>query len=176
MEQTKEINKTLRMVRKHLPPPGTELGMYTFLAPDALWIGTVDAQRPFVVVAEEYMGGENGTFLLIVLSDGPVYGAELDDSMAKKPDYREALDLQEENLIDYCAADFPKFMEIMRLYMTASKKAVAAGAACFEEDDAYFEQAKRILRQQIAAIDPTAIADTESLWSTMAEEFGYGMI
>lgn len=96
--------------------------------------------------------------------------------MAKKPDYRDALDLQEENLIDYCAADFPKFMEIMRLYMTAWKKAVAVGAAYFEEDDAYFEQAERVLRQQIAAIDPTAIADAESLWSTMAEEFGYGMI
>ena len=115
MEQTKEINKTLRMVRTHLPAPGTELGIYTFLAPDALWIGTVDAQRPFVVVAEEYVGGENGTFLLIVLSDGPVYVAELDGSMAKKPDYRDALDLQEENLIDYCAADFPKFMEIRTL-------------------------------------------------------------
>ena len=71
MEQTKEINKTLRMVRTHLPAPGTELGIYTFLAPDALWIGTVDAQRPFVVVAEEYVGGENGTFLLIVLAHKP---------------------------------------------------------------------------------------------------------
>lgn len=60
--------------------------------------------------------------------------------------------------------------------MTAWKKAVAVGAAYFEEDDAYFEQAERVLRQQIAAIDPTAIADAESLWSTMAEEFGYGMI
>ena len=30
MEQTKEINKTLRMVRTHLPAPGTELGIYTF--------------------------------------------------------------------------------------------------------------------------------------------------
>ena len=43
------------------------------------------------------------------------------------------------------------------LYMTAWKKAVAVGAAYFEEDDAYFEQAERVLRQQIAAIDPTAI-------------------
>lgn len=56
------------------------------------------------------------------------------------------------------------------------EKAVAVGAVYFEEDDAYFEQAERVLRQQIAAIDPTAIADAESLWSTMAEEFGYGMI
>lgn len=68
MEQTKEINKTLRMVRTHLPAPGTELGIYTFLAPDALWIGTVDAQRPFVVVAEEYVGGEKRD----VPSDCPV--------------------------------------------------------------------------------------------------------
>ena len=34
------------------------------------------------------------------------------------------------------------------------EKAVAVGAAYFEEDDAYFEQAERVLRQQIAAIDP----------------------
>ena len=95
--KTKEINKTLRMVRTHLPAPGTELGIYTFLAqmPSGLapWTHSVLCGGGRAI-----RGRRKRTFLLIVLSDGGVYVAELDGSMAKKPDYRDALDLQEENL------------------------------------------------------------------------------
>ena len=43
----------------------------------------------------------------------------------------------------------------------------------YEEDCAKIEQ---LLRQQAAKIDPTAIEDTESLWSTLLEELGAGML
>ena len=84
MERTKSINETLQLVKAHLPAPGAELGVYTFLAPEDLWTGTVDTQRQFVVVAEEDNAGGNAAFLMIVLSDGPVYIAELCDSQTDR--------------------------------------------------------------------------------------------
>ena len=173
MERTKSINETLQLVKAHLPAPGAELGVYTFLAPEDLWTGTVDTQRQFVVVAEEDNAGGNAAFLMIVLSDGPVYIAELCDSQTEQAAARDTLDLREENLICYCAADFPKFMEIMKLYLAVYQ--TVAEAVPEGEDSELYSEAEQELRQQIEAIDPTAIADENGLWSTMLEEFGSGM-
>lgn len=87
---------------------------------------------------------------------------------------RDTLDLREENLICYCAADFPKFMEIMKLYLAVYQ--TVAEAVPEGEDSELYSEAEQELRQQIEAIDPTAIADENGLWSTMLEEFGSGMI
>ncbi len=174
MERTKSINETLQLVKAHLPAPGAELGVYTFLAPEDLWTGTVDTQRQFVVVAEEDNAGGNAAFLMIVLSDGPVYIAELCDSQTEQAAARDTLDLREENLICYCAADFPKFMEIMKLYLAVYQ--TVAEAVPEGEDSELYSEAEQEIRQQIEAIDPTAIADENGLWSTMLEEFGSGMI
>ena len=82
--------------------------------------------------------------------------------------------MREENLICYCAADFPKFMEIMKLYLAVYQ--TVAEAVPEGEDSELYSEAEQELRQQIEAIDPTAIADENGLWSTMLEEFGSGMI
>ena len=111
---------------------------------------------------------------MIVLSDGPVYIAELCDSQTEQAAARDTLDLREENLICYCAADFPKFMEIMKLYLAVYQ--TVAEAVPEGEDSELYSEAEQELRQQIEAIDPTAIADENGLWSTMLEEFGSGMI
>ena len=111
---------------------------------------------------------------MIVLSDGPVYIAELCDSQTEQAAARDTLDLREENLICYCAADFPKFMEIMKLYLAVYQ--TVAEAVPVGEDSELYSEAEQELRQQIEAIDPTAIADENGLWSTMLEEFGSGMI
>ena len=75
------MEKTLQMVKKYLPLPGTEFRSYVFLGPDDLWMGTIESQLPFVVVAEDRWP-DGGGFLLIVMADGPVYIAEF----TAKPD------------------------------------------------------------------------------------------
>ena len=168
------IEKTLQMVKKHLPPPGTELGCYTFLAPDALWTGTVESQHPFVVVAEDNWGVWDG-LIMIVMADGPVHIAALNSSDVKNPDYHNTLDLEQDSLISYCAADFPKFMEIMKLYQATLETIPCCPDVFDDEGLEKCAEAERVLRQQIMKIDPTAIEDTESLWSTTIEEMGSGM-
>ena len=167
---------TIKMIREHLPTQGTELSCYTFLASDALWTGTVESQRPFVTVAEDNWPSGGGP-IIVVMEDGPVHIAWLTDDDVANPDYRGALDLEQESLIDYCAADFPKFMEIMKLFMEAMETISRPGFA--SDDDEYEEECAKIeqvLRQQAAKIDPTAIEDPDSLWSTLMEELGAGML
>ena len=115
------------------------------MAPEDLWTGTVDTQRQFVVVAEEDNAGGNAAFLMIVLSDGPVYIAELCDSQTEQAAARDTLDLREENLICYCAADFPKFMEIMKLYLAVYQ--TVAEAVPEGEDSELYSEAEQELRQ-----------------------------
>lgn len=166
--------KTLQMVKEHLPLPGTELGCYTFLAPDALWAGTLESRHPFVVVAEDNWG-VGGALILIVMAVGPVCIAELNSYDTENPDYRDALDLELDSLIDYCAADFPKFMEIMRLYL-ATLETIPQSVSVFDDEGLEkCAEAEKVLRQQIAKIDPTAIEDVNGLWSTIIEEMGSGM-
>ncbi|MDE6129937.1 MAG: hypothetical protein K2G16_12220, partial [Lachnospiraceae bacterium] len=128
---------TIKIIREHLPTQGTRLGCYTFLAPDALWTGTVESQRPFVVVAEDDWGDGSG-LIIIVMEDGPVHIAELNPEDVGNPDYRSTMDLKQESLVDYCAADFPKFMEIMKLFMEAMETISHPGFA--SDDDEYEEE------------------------------------
>ena len=165
--------KTIQMIKEHLPAPGTELGCYTFLASDVLWTGTMESQRSFVVVAEDNWDVSSG-LLIIVMEDGPVHIAVFNSD---KPDYRSALDLEQYSLIDYCAADFPKFMEIMKIYLVALETISHPEFASDDEDyEEKCAEMERALRQQVVKIDPTAIEDTESLWSTSIEELGAGML
>ena len=167
---------TIKMIREHLPTQGTELSCYTFLASDVLWTGTVESQRLFVTVAEDDWGDGSGV-IIIVMEDGPVYIASLTPEDVANPDSRSALDLKQESLLDYCAADFPKFMEIMKLFMEG--KETISHLRFTSDDDEYEEECAKIeqlLRQQAAKIDPTAIEDKESLWSTLLEELGAGML
>ncbi|MCI8811203.1 MAG: hypothetical protein HFF84_14110 [Oscillibacter sp.] len=166
--------KTLQMVKEHMPPPGTEFRGYVFLAPDDLWIGTVESLRPFVAVAEDRWP-DNGGFLLIVMADGPVYIAELDSEDMVELDDCGALDFRQDNLVDYCAADFPKFMEIMRLCITALETTPNPDDVFDEEGYEELVEAEKILRQQVGKIDPKAIEDVNGFWSVMIEEFGSGM-
>ncbi len=168
------MEKTLQMVKKYLPLPGTEFRGYVFLGPDDLWMGTIESQRPFVVVAEDRWPGGGG-FLLIVMADGPVYIAELDFNDTAKPDCGGILDLGQDSLVDYCAADFPKFIEIMTLYFTALETTPNPDDMFDEEGNEKLAEAEKLLRQQIEKIDPKAIEDLDSFWSVTAEEFGAGM-
>lgn len=74
------------MVREFLPAPGTMVGEFTFLSPDALWGGTLDNGLSFVAVAEDRW--PDGGMFLMVLEDGRVYVGDLDGYC----------------LVDYCTA------------------------------------------------------------------------
>lgn len=161
MENCKEdvgtVEKILQSVRKYLPAPGTELGCYTFLAPDALWTGETNGM-PFVVVAEDRWSPDGGGFLIAVTGEGAVY----------------ILDLDSKETVDYCAAGFPQFMEIMKLYQKLRED--TPDPSVFDEEGLRAcEEAEQTFRQQVMEIDPSAIADEEGLWSTMIEELGSGM-
>ena len=86
-----------------------------------------------------------------------------------------ALDFRQDNLVDYCAADFPKFMEIMRLCITALETTPNPDDVFDEEGYEELVEAEKILRQQVGKIDPKAIEDVNGFWSVMIEEFGSGM-
>ncbi len=151
------MEKTLQMVREYLPAPGTMLGEFTFLAPDALWTGDVETQ-PFVAVAEDRWPYSGGMFLM-VMADGPVYIA----------------DIESNDRIDYCAASFPQFMEIMKLFLETLEN--TPSPSVFDDDGMEkCAEAEQVLRQQIMNIDPTAIEDLEGFWSTHIEELGSDMI
>jgi len=144
------------MVIGHLPAPGAALSEFEFLAPDKLWTGEAEGQ-PFVAVAEDRWPYGGGMFLM-VRADGPVWIADLEGN----------------GLVDYCAAGFPQFMEIMKLYQAALETTPVPDVF----DDESFEkceEAQRILRQQIMEIDPTAVADVNGFWSTRIEEMELGM-
>lgn len=152
-----DLEKTLQMIKKYLPTAGTELGAYTFLTADKLWTGEING-IPFVAVAEDRWPFHKGGYFLAVTTDGAVYIANLDNG----------------NFTNYCAAGFPQFIEIMKLYQAALETTPTPDVND-EEGYRYCKEAEQTLRQQIMKIDPTAIEDTEGFWSTLIEELGYGM-
>ena len=92
-----KVKTIIQMVREFLPAPGTRLGEFTFLSPDALWGGTLDKKPDglsFAVVAEDRW--PDGGMFLMVLENGRVYVGDLDGYC----------------LVVYCAASFPQFMMI----------------------------------------------------------------
>ena len=99
----KKWKPIIQMVREFLPAPGTMVGEFTFLSPDALWGGTLDNGLSFVAVAEDRW--PDGGMFLMVLENGRVYVGDLDWYC----------------LIVYCAASFPQFMMIMESYQEAVK-------------------------------------------------------
>lgn len=147
------MEKTLQTVKEYLPAPGTELVYYTFLAPDLLWTGEAKGVH-FAAVAEDRSGG----YFLAVTAEGAVYIGDLGDN----------------SLLDYCAAGFPQFMKIMKLFLAALETTPSPDIDD-EEGFRRCEEAERILRQQIMEIDSTAIADENGFWSALAEELGAGM-
>ena len=153
---------TLQMVKSHLPPPGTALGCYTFLSPEALWTGTMEEVGPFVAVAEDDWPG-GGPFLLVAES-GPVYIGDRAESPGR------------DCLLDRCAASFPQFMELFRLFQTAAADMPSFSLQESEAYEAWCAETEQVLRRQMMAVDPTALEDEESLWSTTLEEFGAGML
>lgn len=173
----KKVKNIIQMVREFLPAPGTMVGGFTFLSPDALWGGTLDNGLSFAAVAED--GWPDGGMFLMVLEDGRVYVGDLDRYC----------------LVDYCAASFPRFMMIMESYQEAVGTTPYPGETDWEESEEHCERAEQVLWQQILDeefkecrenaeqflrqvvmdIDPTAIADVEGFWSTIIEEFGAGM-
>lgn len=175
-----KVKTIIQMVRGFLPSPGTMLGEFTFLSPDALWGGTLDKKPDglsFAVVAEDRW--PDGGMFLMVLENGRVYVGDLDGYC----------------LVDYCTASFPKFKMIMEAYQEAvdttpyPEKADCEGFEehCEREEQVLWQQmleeefeecrknAEQFLRQVVMDIDPTAIADVEGFWSTIIEEFGAGM-
>lgn len=154
------VETIIQMVREYLPAPGTWLGGFQFLSPDALWGGTLDKKpegSSFAAVAEDQW--PDGGMLLMVLEDGRVHVGDLNGYY----------------LVDYCAASFPQFMQIMKLYQKAVETTPCPEEAGWEEYEECCERAEQVLRQQVLEIDPTAIADVEGFWSTIIEEFGAGM-
>lgn len=168
------MDEILQTVKKNLPTPGTELAGYTFLGQDALRTGTVESRHPFVVVAEYIWPFGGGGLFLIVMEDGSVQIAQLDGYNGAWAEQGCGLDLSSDSLVGYCAADFQKFTEIMQLYLTV----LEFNPIPETFDVKYYEkcaETAEILRQQIQKIDPTALQNTESFWSVIIEEFGYGM-
>ena len=154
------VETIIQMVREYLPAPGTRVGEFIFLSPDALWGGTLN-EKPenpsFAAVAEDRW--PTGGMFLMVLEDGRVYVGDLEGYY----------------LVDYCAASFPQFMQIMELYQKAVETTPQPEETDWEEYEERCERAEQVLRQQILEIDTTAIADVEGFWSTIIEEFGSGM-
>ena len=109
-----------------------------------------------MVVAEDHWPYDGGLFLAVT-AEGAVYIGDLSDN----------------SLMEYCAAGFPQFMEILAAYQEVLKTHQSpdvwddAGQKRCEEEEA-------ALRQMISKIDPTAIQDSEMYWSIRAEEIGAG--
>lgn len=143
-------------ITPYLPEAGTIIGELVFLSPDAFWRGEVQG-CPFLAVAEDRWPDDNGGTFLAVTTDGPVYIADLDDNQ----------------FLDYCAASFPQFIEIMNRFLTILK--THESPSVFDEEGLRrCEEEEKWLRQEINHIDAAAIQDPDSFWSVMAEEIGAG--
>ena len=158
-EREKEkLEGMLRGVRAYLPPPGTVLESYTFLAPEALWTGKMRGQF-FVAVAEDrWNNSGSGWFLAELYLDG-VFVA----------------DLKKRTVVNYCASCFSYFMRIMDLYETALTNTPKPESVRDNEGYRRCKEAEEALRKQVAEIDPTALSSDLYFWSTRIEEFGAGM-
>lgn len=158
-EREKEkLEGMLRGVRAYLPPPGTVLESYTFLAPEALWTGKMRGQF-FVAVAEDrWNNSGSGWFLAELYLDG-VFVA----------------DLKKRTVVNYCASCFSNFMKIMDLYETALTNTPKPESVRDNEGYRRCKEAEEVLRKQVAEIDPTALSSDLYFWSTRIEEFGAGM-
>lgn len=154
----KRQEKLLKEVQTHLPPPGTALGSYTFLAPDAVWTGTMYGQSFAAVAEDRWNSSGSGQFLAVLERDG-VYVA----------------DLKTRTAINYCAAGFPQFMRIMELYETALEETPYPESVSDEEGYRRLEEAERALQERVEAVDSSALAKESHFWSTWIEEFGYGL-
>ena len=155
-----KVKTIIQKVREFLPAPGTMLGEFTFLSPDALWGGTLDKKPDglsFAVVAEDRW--PDGGMFLMVLENGRVYVGDLDGYC----------------LVVYCAASFPQFMMIMKSYQEAVETTPYQEKSDWEKFEKYRENAEQVLRQVVMDIDPTALADLDGFWSPIIEEFGAGM-
>ena len=158
-EREKEkLEGMLRGVRAYLPPPGTVLESYTFLAPEALWTGKMRGQL-FVAVAEDrWNDSGDGWFLAELYLDG-VFVA----------------DLKKRTVVNYCASSFSNFMKIMDLYQTALMNTPGPESVFDDEGYRRRKEAEEILRKQVAEIDFMALSCDSNFWSTRIEEFGAGM-
>lgn len=94
---------------------------------------------------------------MAVTAAGPVYLADLDDN----------------HFIQYCTAGFSQFMEIMKHYQTVLET-LESPDVWDDEGFQLCEEKEAVFRQEIDRIDATAIEDTESFWSILAEEIGAG--
>ena len=152
------LERLLQEIHACLPPPGTVLGDYTFLSPDALWTGTMCGQ-PFAAVAEDrWNASGSGQFLAVLERDG-VFVA----------------DLKTRTAVNYCAASFPQFMRITELYEAALEETPYPKGVSDEEGYRRLEEAEQVLRKKVASIDRSALAGENHFWSTWIEEFGYGL-
>ena len=139
-----------------LPKETAYLGEFLFLMPDKVWEGE-SGGKSFVAVAEDrWLSGSSGQFLAVT-EDGSVYKGDLAD----------------QSLFQYCAASFPQFMEIMRVYQ-AVLEARQPPDAGDKEGLRQCEKEEKALRETITQIDSTALQDDRTFWSIWAEEIGYG--
>lgn len=144
-----------KLITDYLPKETTYLTVFVFLMPDTIWEGQFNGQS-FVVIAEDRWSDSNGLFLAVA-EDGSVYEGDLKDQI----------------LIQYCAASFPQFMEIMSAYY-AVLKTHKSPDVWDEEGFRRCEEEEEFLRQKINQIDSTALQDDETFWSVLIEEIGYG--
>ena len=148
--------KVRKCITDCLPKETTYLGEFLFLMPDAVWEGKSGGQS-FVAVAEDrWLSGSSGQFLAVT-ENGSVYKGDLADC----------------GLFQYCAASFPQFMEIMRVYQ-AVLEARQPPDAGDKEGFRRCEKEEEALREVITRIDSTALRDDRTFWSIWAEEIGYG--
>ena len=158
-EREKEkLEGMLRVVRAYLPPSGTRLESYTFLAPEALWTGKMRGQL-FVAVAEDRWNHSGSGFFLAELYLDGVFVA----------------DLKKRTVVNYCASSFSNFMKIMDLYQTELTNTPGPESVFDDEGYRRCKKAEEILRKQVTEIDFTALSCDSNFWSTRIEEFGAGM-
>ncbi len=139
-----------------LPKETAYLGEFLFLMPDKVWEGE-SGGKSFVAVAEDrWLSGSSGQFLAVT-EDGSVYKGDLAD----------------QSLLQYCAASFSQFMEIMSIYQ-AVLETHQSPDAWDEEGLQRCEEEEEVFRDKISRIDSTALRDDGTFWSVWAEEIGYG--
>ena len=147
-----------RHIVNYLPKETTYLTEddFVFLTPDTIWEGQFNG-KSFVVVAEDrWPSGLDGLFLAVT-EDGSVYKGDLGD----------------QSLIQYCAASFQQFMEIMIAYHDVLKTHESPDVDD-EEGLQRCQEEEEFLRQTINRIDSTALRDDETFWSVWIEPIGYG--